>query len=342
MQREVLTLFIVGSALLGVDARPLRGEKIWSSEVVSADELVVQWDGVQWAEERAFDDPDIGEEMATTSWVLVPPGVIPQVEVEEWQGREWGWDAVQSLFSSMPLSDTYFPEGADLGELELIFPPQPVVVGTPLYFRGYYLAPITVSPISFDPQRRKIKVTERIRARIGMTDDPYPHQRPIDPPGSDVSRFIDRITLNPLRRDPAEQMDHLGRILILYSQNLPQQARVWIDSLAVWKRQLGYRVDLLPADPQGDMISLRGSIRQNYWRVEEPISYLILIGSNQPQDAIYWPFFRQGAYEGDHFWGLMQDTNRFVTDVAVGRLLAASITELQGVIKRTILYEREP
>lgn len=322
-------------ALALTTAASLRGGYRWDISTLSDREWEVSVKFVEGEEEQL----EGGE---VVRWVIVPPGEIPTVTDLRWVGQGLGSEAVSKLTEELTAS-------LDLGigsdhslVLEDLFPTQPVITGEPLYFRGYYLAPVICPPYFFDRSRGEVVEVERVSARLSLRSDPYPSQRPIDRPGSDVARLIEAITLNPPTRDPVAQVDHIGRILILYPQNIPQQARVYLDSLALWKRQLGYRVDLLGADPQGDLVQLRAQIRRNYWDVEEPISYLLLVGSNLPQDAIYWPFFRQGANEGDHFWGLMQDTNRFVPDVAVGRLLATSISELQGVVKRSIMYEREP
>ncbi|MBM3329613.1 MAG: T9SS type A sorting domain-containing protein, partial [Calditrichaeota bacterium] len=92
---------------------------------------------------------------------------------------------------------------------------------------------------------------------------------------------------------------------------------------------------------------VRRIIQNDYFNVADPISHLIIIGSDNPaENAVFFPAYRNEPYTNDHYYGIMRgnlaDTMRYVPEISVGRYYAASVGDLQGAIKRSILYEREP
>jgi hypothetical protein len=288
-------------------------------------------------------DPDFGGESvmylddqnavpAVTRWIAVPAGTLPKLSVASRETRPV--DANGSPTSPIDASDYSRPD---------LSPAAPAIVGLVEVYRGVPIAPVTFYPLQLAGDGSGVE-NRTLEVNIEFHPDAAaPNVNRInDLAGSMAARTLDRMLLNPPQRDPGEDLE---RLLILYPAGINRaQGIVWVDSLANWKRRMGYDVTVLAIDlQQNDPITIRQMIRNNYYFVDHPLSHLLIIGGDSANQAIVFPTCPgTGGRTGDHFYGLMDNGDNYLTDITVGRMYAMSYTQLQGAIKRSILYESSP
>ncbi len=336
-----LTLLIIGSLVFAADLPINNSIQIKAS---SDSEIQVRFD-LPPLEELMNRSEDYGLDLVWTSDQRPVAALKYWVYVPDHQRATLGEVSRQSHRVDSNSESPAIPlEEQEISSM-MLTPTSPIQLGEPLSFRGYRLVPLTIFPVQLDAESDISGViNQALEFSIRFsTESSQRALRPVnDSPLSYPARFINSLVINPPARDPiGGQSSHIGHILIIYNQNLA--TRAYLDSLADWKRQMGYRVSLAAVNPS-DPMAIRQMIRQNYYFTDDPVQDLIIIGPNsQNLSDLYIPNFREGMFSGDHYYGVMVDgeSERIVPEITVGRLYAETTSELAGVIKRSIRYERE-
>ncbi|MBM3327011.1 MAG: hypothetical protein FJY65_08550, partial [Calditrichaeota bacterium] len=339
---SIVALLILCSAALTAAPRSLDLQVVASSSSVVRAHFDLPPLGELWTapEASGLDIVWISDERpiaALMRWIAVPAGQRAELTIETRISYRANLNP-QSSAVQIPLN---------LQELQAfrLEPAAAAQIGEPVFFRGQQLVPLLIYPVQLEADGSESGVVNQsLDFSVHFYDDP--NQRALrsvgDAPASTAARFVDNLVINPPARDPiGGQFPHIGHILIIYNQNLAQRA--YLDSLANWKRQMGYRVSLQPVDPT-DPLAIRQMIRENYYFIEDPVQDLLIIGPDaQNLGDFYIPGYRVGAFTGDHYYGVMVDGEgeRIVPELTVGRMYAETTSELAGVIKRSIRFERE-
>jgi len=272
-------------------------------------------------------------------WVAVPPGHRVEVEVK---------DRVSNLLFNNRDDGAYDRLQINFAQVQKLHldPPEPVYAGGALFFRGVQIVPLTIYPVQYSEDEDGAIENLKLDICVNFVPDASVNSniRPVrDPAGSEAARFLDNLLLNPPRRDPDElQWQCIGRIVILHTTNLLEAAVGYLETFADWKRRMGYQVDIEAIDPDLSPHGIRDIVRDEYYDVrwpEVPLSHLILVGHDDIADNNY---FRTGGDHGDNFFALMDDDSVMSPDICVGRFDITSPTNLRVVVRRMILYEREP
>lgn len=299
--------------------------------------------------EGIFETIDGREVPAVTRWVAVPIGHRVDLEIRSRRGNVR--DGLGNVLTSHI--------DGDFAELD---PPQVATVGRIAMFRGVAITPVTFYPLQYevDGDRRVENSSVEIAVNFVPDSDAPAAMRVNNLPGSSARRLLNNFLVNSPyrddpRRDPVQQTNH-DRILIVHNNSdlFMERGRPWVDSLANWKRQMGYHVDVVSFPFNVDPREVYHFIRENYFEDNQDndvaefgsLSHLIIIG-NYEGNLGFPRYFAGDELEGDHFYSLMyaniaDEDNWYIPQITVGRMYATSFEELAGVIKRSILFEREP
>ncbi len=315
---------ITGSSAAGLS---LRAELPSMAEIVASQSLA--------GTSMIFKDDETSVP-AVTRWIALPEGSLPSVFLKECSSRRLNSDGT-------PSGDVFRNELVS----QKLWPSQPYSISPVEVYRGVPIAAITFYPLQLNKDGSGVE-NSRIDVSIQFRSDASaPKATPVrDIPGSRATRLLDEMLINPPARDPGErQSNTIEHILFLRSTAVDSFVIKYVDSLAVWKRQMGYKVSIWAVDlGQCSPAMIRDSIRTNYYSdVDDPISHLILMGGDS---ARLVPYFPPHPDKGDHYYSLMDDDNdprsERISDITVGRMYSLSSTEFRSVIKRSILYERQP
>ncbi|NQT33812.1 T9SS type A sorting domain-containing protein [bacterium] len=303
---------------------------------------------------------------AITCWVVVPPRDRIELEIIRQRGRRLStdiWDA------TVPFIDENVSTLRQ-EQLNGFNPPAAVKVGRPQVMRGIRMVPVTIFPLQVQTENNRAVENSEIEIELkfsaGEAVNPVIDLRPARF-SHGMARILKDFTLNPpLGLSPHRDLaaTELARMLILYPEAIDTdeededapEARAWIDSLAEWKRQMGYAVEIRPVDTEQDPDDIKLMIR-DYYR-DDGLEFLIIIGNEDSQELaleaneprLYFPTSRfvidiveevEIYGYSEHEYSLL-DGNDQAPDIIVSRMKVPTYSRLIGVLQRSIAYEANP
>jgi len=337
----LLVLSIVGSAFAGQTPLSLSVNRIDNRNFT----ITTQFDGgletaqAMLESEGSVDTEDGSLLPVITRWVALPDGYKIVTRVTDRQSY-WAETGFSTTGIEVPVTR---PEDLPLD------PPFAVTTGSSFELRGIRMVPVSIFPFQRSVNGATTLANRSMTIHIDFVTDPIADeiQFPIkDNPNSSIAKMMDKMLLNPPSRDMDEmQGTAFEKILIVHQGDAGFMGNVgpYIDSLATWKRQLGYQVDTIIVDPNGSAQQIRTRILEHFNVApgKLPLSYCILIGSDDGNIKIPTYKYADGI-DGDHFYAVANADQPRVAHFAVGRMQATSYDELKGVIMRSIFYERQP
>ncbi|MBI5058807.1 carboxypeptidase regulatory-like domain-containing protein [candidate division KSB1 bacterium] len=215
------------------------------------------------------------------------------------------------------------------------YPASPVQVSEPMVMRDFRVVSLTLYPVQVNPVTQQARVYRNLECELVSTDEPGENEltQPRRPSGAYAAlyrgvianlndRALDDITTTP------------GSYLILCRDH-PSVVQ-FADSLANWKRMLGYAV-AVDARASWTVPQMRVAIQMAYANFDPPLEYVTIIGDPQagtlamPTDGPNY----------DHTFGLGNNGDE-LEDITVGRLSVSSAAELATVNAKLMNYERNP
>ena len=226
------------------------------------------------------------------------------------------------------------------------FPNKCVQLKKIITIRGLQFALIEVRPIHFQASSKKLRVYSTIKYAVKYVNaNTYINYSKYS------SHFLKRISNGVLnsrslhthindylvRNHQQRPADMLTNYLILCPQKYLQAA----DSLAKWKRQLGYRVKIL-SKIHWNTNTIKQQIKSAYNNPTNNIEYVSLIGDQEDLPAKIINQSNGQTIYSDLYFSRLDDSLDYFPDVACGRLSVSSKTEALNVVDKIIHYEKEP
>ncbi|NQU05704.1 MAG: T9SS type A sorting domain-containing protein, partial [Calditrichaeota bacterium] len=233
-------------------------------------------------------------------------------------------------------------------------PPQTVVIGKPIMFRGVPIAPVSIYPLQLVEDGSEVIENSDLSIDLEFVPDASVATsigQLSENPSGNAALIIDKLVLNPPRRDQDEhQYNYAERMVIMYSEDLPDSGNNnpvdWLnENFVEWKRKMGYQVDMHEVDKTDRPSDIRQSIIDEFWDVDEgevPLSYLVIIGTD---DGDHHYSFPTEGYHGDNYFAAMDDNDVNSPDICVARIDITGLGgygELRAVLNRSIRYESDP
>ncbi len=232
-------------------------------------------------------------------------------------------------------------------------------LGAPQTMRGIRMVPLAVRSMIVDSKGKTI-VASRLDVQVEFTGgqglNEVVHPSPVT---EGFASLIRNMTLNPPaefpHRDPAAA--YSSRMLILRPSSLANQAALnSLSAFADWKRQQGFEVTLTSVNTANTTpVQIRDLISDGY--PEDPYDYVLIVGwyysyldTLRPDATLEFPAFEveddESIRPGDLFYATLDnegdETDDWLPDVMIGRMVAHSPADLQAVLNRSIRYERDP
>ncbi len=214
------------------------------------------------------------------------------------------------------------------------YPPEPVVMGEPAIFRDFRVVEVTLYPVQVNPVTGEARVYSNLQADVVANDRPGENE--LLNPGRPSAAFaglyrdqianLDETALDEIRSAP-------GSYLIICTTNV--EVRQWADTLATWKRRLGYTV-VIDARANWATTTMRNAAQQLY-NAEPPLEYVCLFGDplaggfGVPTTSPYY----------DHYFATLAGADDY-EDIGIGRLPASSGSDYALIMDKITGYERTP
>jgi len=122
-----------------------------------------------------------------------------------------------------------------------------------------------------------------------------------------------------------------GRILAIKHSMFDTVMQPWVD----WKRQNGYRVDVVDVTVAGPTANQIKTYIQNQYDLNDGLMFVQIFG-----DAPQVPSLSSGGGGSDPSYALLAGADNY-PDIYVGRFSAQNEAEMQTQVQRTVYYERD-
>ncbi|MEN8225078.1 MAG: C25 family cysteine peptidase, partial [Bacteroidota bacterium] len=211
--------------------------------------------------------------------------------------------------------------------------------------KGLPIAQIGIMPVQFSPATGEIRVYSRLVCKLSF-DGPDASFESI---GSDFTRhsvnIIKNAVLNPTSipegqtRGPGD-VGEKDYIIITHSEYAAAA-----DSLARWKRQLGYSVEVV-SQSSWTAAQVKTAIQTRYNSWTPKPDYFVIIGDHSGSYAVPGEIHQDPSYGNDFatdlYFACMDGGSDFYPDMAHGRISVSTAAEAMVVVQKIINYERNP
>jgi hypothetical protein len=235
------------------------------------------------------------------------------------------------------MSHADFSRDAAVYNTDAWYPQNVVDVSAPMIFRDFRVVQITLHPVQVNPVTHRARVCRRLD--VNLATDDVPGENEIIHPRPPSRAFV------PLYRGLISNLDASdldgapftpGSYLILCRNNtVPLQ---WADSLATWKRRLGYTV-AVNSQATWTYDQMRSAILSLYQNANPPLEFVCILGD--PSGTYAMPTSTSGdGGNYDHYFASL--TSDDIEDVGIGRLPVQSVQDFAVCFNKVMAYERNP
>lgn len=253
-----------------------------------------------------------------------------------------------------PATDTYgdpepeFEIDTSFYNSDIIYPDAPVKIIEILKVRGVDIAVVQVCPVQYNPLKKTLTVYPELKYKIEFTGgDGFFDNKNIS---AEFSKSLSNYVLNSKAvSDDFTAKKHLlnnmtkssssGKSYIIITQNdfIPAA-----DSIALWKQQLGYSVEIISRS-QWSADSVRQVLKARYQSWTPKPDYFLIIGDHTkvPGMILQDPYYLEN-YATDHYYACMDSPSDYVADMAYGRIASPTLAEAIVSIRKMINYEKNP
>jgi len=223
------------------------------------------------------------------------------------------------------------------------FPEQIIEITETPQIRGINIAIAQIRPVQFNPVANRIRVYSRIKYRIEFTGNAKSFNQIALMNSSRLTQNLKNIIINkqsiPNGINTLNNTSGAKDFIIITTNDYLAAA----DSLAIWKKQLGYDVHLVSKSSWTSQ-EVRDTIYNCYnsW-IPRP-DYFVIIGDHNDVPAVlrYTNANPPEEYATDLYYACMDGSVDYYPDMARGRISVSSATEALTVVQKIINYERNP
>ncbi|MCF7919929.1 MAG: hypothetical protein K9N06_08445 [Candidatus Cloacimonetes bacterium] len=237
-----------------------------------------------------------------------------------------GWEDLESF--SGYRGNTWYPE-------------EIVTISSPGIMRDNRFSQISVAAVQYNPGLGRLRIIENLDLELTLdeSDPENPYEGRELPPSPAFTKLAEDLIFgfDGQRNDN----DYAGNLLIICRSSVQS----YVEVLAEWKRQLGYRAEIRNTSQTGSSNnSIKNYIQNAYNNWDYPPDYVLLIGDvtgNYSIPAFYCEGYMYATAVTDHDYALLQGTDYF-PDVLLGRISIQSTTHITTAISKIMNYEGDP
>ena len=285
--------------------------------------------------------------------VAVPKGASYKLKITYQKSRQHKGFRIYP--ARKPATDTYgdpeppFVIDKDFYKKNTSFPQSPVRIVETVELRGMKFLLIETVPVQYNPATSEIYTFSELKYKLifsGASEflDYENHSKTAVDILSDYplnSRGIKNDYLKFLNAGKGNININGNKSInyIIVTQNSMLAAA---DTLATWKRQMGYGVEVVSAQSWTSS-AVKNAIHTRYQNYSPKPDYFVIIGDVQQVPAeLFTSPDGSGTYGTDLYYACMGGGNDYVPEMAHGRISVSTATEAMTVIHKIVNYERKP
>jgi hypothetical protein len=219
------------------------------------------------------------------------------------------------------------------------YPQDLVLISEPQIMRDFRVINLQVQPFAWDSATRDLAVSEQVSFRLVFTDEPGINELETTGVITPVfDRMYNALILNyrDLRPDYIPAVPE--KIVMIYGAFADASYNTMVSNFANWKRQKGADVTLVSTTVAGSSTTAIKTYLQNLYN--NPLTrfdHIVIIGDVTGSFAV--PSYTTNGY-GDYPYQMLAGGDQ-LGDVTIGRISAETTTQLDVILTKIYLYERD-
>jgi PKD repeat protein len=281
--------------------------------------------------------------------IAIPVGATAQIEIISYDVTEVNdvlvFPALQPAADMVGAPEPSFEIDEAFYLLDTKYPTKIAEINAINYYKGVPLGIVQIHPIQYNPKEKKLYVYSNIKYKVTFSQsneflnkedfsDNALHMFPnyvIN--GTSVKKEIDEYLLT----NPNKGVSGPSKEYIIITPDVYSAAA---DTLAHWKRQMGYSVEVV-SQATWTNTQVQDAVQQRYQNWTPKPDYVVIIGDHDlvPGEIIVGSY---GTFATDLYMVCMDGSNDYYPDMAKGRISVSSATEAMNTVLKIMNYERNP
>ncbi len=211
--------------------------------------------------------------------------------------------------------------------------------------RGTSMAIVKICPIQYNPKLKEITVYSNIRYKIEFTEsnsfiNPKEHSNHFLNLFPNIMLNNKEISKEISSYKPIKSSSQKGtsKNYIIITQNNYLEAA---DSLAKWKKQMGYSVEIISKQFWNSAL-VKSEIQTRYSAWNPKPDFVVFLGDHQDVPGQIIINSMGDSFATDLYYTCMDGANDYYADMARGRISVNSPSQALMVVQKIINYERFP
>ena len=215
---------------------------------------------------------------------------------------------------------------------DTLYPSNPVSLYDIRELRGTSIAMVRLCPVQYNPSIGKLVVYSKLKLKVSFESS----RGPASVKSPAFRSGISNVVVNKSVVKQAETDAEYTSTLLIITTNSYKNAA---DTLALWKRQMGYDVIIESKEVWSGDSEVKTVIHNRY--TNHSIEYFVIIGDHEDVPAQY-ANFGSDHHVTDLYYACVGGTGDFLPDMGYGRISVSNETEALNVVRKIINYERNP
>ncbi len=295
---------------------------------------------------------EIGEPAipAHNDLIKIPFGTSPKISIIESEYVELSGYTIhpaQAPYIDSPdVIDPAFRMDQTIYSSNAYFPKDLVHILDIQTLKNTQIAIVRICPVQFKPSKKILRVYSKIRYKISF--EGLAEQKSYTGNNSrNANRLLNKLTINSipaLRHSSLSYLEESSTYLIVTNDKYLLIA----DTLAKWKRQLGYSVRIV-SKSSWSQFEIRDTVRAIYHAWNPHPDYLLIIGDHEdvPAQDKYSPIDDENGrprvpFVTDLYYTCMDGPEDYFPEMARGRIPAKTEEQALDIVQKIIQYEKNP
>lgn len=215
---------------------------------------------------------------------------------------------------------------------DTLYPSSPVSLYDIRELRGTSIAMVRLCPVQYNPQTGKLVVYSKLKFKVSFESSRGPASVKSPAFRSGISNVVVNKSVVTQAETDAE---YTSTFLIVTTNEYKNAA----DTLALWKRQMGYDVIIESKEAWSGGSEVKTVIHNRY--NINSIEFFVIIGDHEDVPAQYADF-GSDHHVTDLYYACVGGTGDFLPDMGYGRISVSNANEALNVVRKIINYERNP
>ncbi len=212
------------------------------------------------------------------------------------------------------------------------WPTQTALVSDPFILRDYRGITVHFQPFMYFPESQTLRVYTRMKMALEATGTDFTNSLPVERNAyaAEFESIYANMFLN-FREAKYPSLGEEGRIVAIKHPMFDTVMQPWVQ----WKRENGYRVDIVDVSVAGPTANQIKSYIQNQYDLNDGLMFVQIFG-----DAPQVPSLSSGGGGSDPSYALLAGNDNY-PDIYVGRFSAETEAQMATQVQRSIYYERD-